>query len=839
MSLAGTLQVTGATTLTGGGSVPNGATVTVVSGGIITFSGTGEINATHILGAAIPSLPVSLECLTYTGAAIAWGTCGSGGSGVTSIGITGNAMAPVFTTSIANPTGAAVITFNLSNSNADTIFGNPTSSSAAPIYFGVSLPLAFGSSLLGCPTCDTSAASLTSNAVVIGGGGQATSTISAATTTTYALFATAGAPAFRAIASSDLPIIPNNLGGLGASFSSATGVVQVVSGTFSASTALANGTTATTQGIGDSTTKVATDQFVLQNAFTNPCTLLGCTIYGGSGGSATALNGPTGPNGVTEVYTSTPSGGAATAPQWSIPGVQLDEQSGTSYTIPATDNYHWVTSANASAVAWSGANMLVNNYAFHGANLLAGTVTYTPASGKVFPGNGSTGLTTQIIPQYWFFEATTDNTNTYMAVMPTISAFPNCNTAGSSALIFTSSTGVIGCNTISGGGSSAFSSITSGTNTTAAMLCGSGCTLGVTGSGTIAATSAPFSGLTPGTNTSITAWEIAPSSTVGGSTPTVYLLGAASETDTGALLKLNTGAASVQPALTVGTANNVQFSVCAQGSGIVVFGSVVPCTSIGTPATGNVIVEANGTNLQALREWAPNASYIGTMNRWNNATAPGTGYQFVQAYAGVTSTDTTNGGGTLVFEVLGNGSIDVGIWNGSVIGTQYGGLGGNFNASSGIPVFTGGSVSVTTTLPNGINIGAATASSLLVTGTLDGQVPVAITTGSTANLGSVYNSGYTFNQNTTAAQAITYTLPTPVPGKQYCVKNSTYGAAPDTGAITLIVANTGTQSLIYNGINSSSGYIVSAGQAGDGACAVAITTTQWEIYVQQGSWNLH
>ena len=674
---------------------------------------------------------------------------------------------------------------------------------------------------------------------MIGGGGQATSTISAATTTTYALFATAGAPAFRAIASSDLPIIPNNLGGLGASFSSATGVVQVVSGTFSASTALANGTTATTQGIGDSTTKVATDQFVLQNAFTNPCTLLGCTIYGGSGGSATALNGPTGPNGVTEVYTSTPSGGSATAPQWSIPGVQLDEQSWHKLHHP---RYRQLSLGNQRQCFSRG--MVRREHAGQQLRLprgepLAGTITYTPASGKVFPGNGSTGLTTQIIPQYWFFESTTDNTNTYMAVMPTISAFPNCNTAGSSALIFTSSTGVIGCNTISGGGSSAFSSITSGTNTTAAMLCGSGCTLGVTGSGTIAATSAPFSGLTPGTNTSTTAWEIAPSSTVGGSTPTVYLLGAASETDTGALLKLNTGAASVQPALTVGTANNVQFSVCAQGSGIVVFGSVVPCTSIGTPATGNIILEANGTNLQALREWAPNASYIGTMNRWNNATAPGTGYQFVQAYAGVTSTDTTNGGGTLVFEVLGNGSIDVGSWNGSVIGTQYGGLGGNFNASSGIPVFTSGSVSVTTTLPNGINLGAATASSLLATGIVDGQAPVAVTTSSTASLGSVYNSGYTFNQEAASATAITYTLPTPAAGKQYCVKNSNNGTAADTGTLELIVANTGTQSIIYNGTESSSGYIISAGQPGDAACVVGISSTQWEAYAQVGTWTLH
>ena len=56
-----------------------------------------------------------------------------------------------------------------------------------------------------CPTCVTSAAALTSNAVVIGGGLQASSTISADTTTTHALFATAGTPAFRALALGDLP----------------------------------------------------------------------------------------------------------------------------------------------------------------------------------------------------------------------------------------------------------------------------------------------------------------------------------------------------------------------------------------------------------------------------------------------------------------------------------------------------------------------------------------------------------------------------------------------------------------------------------------------------------
>ena len=691
MSLAGTLGVTGLTTLTGGASIPSGATVTVASGGVITISGTGEINANYLLGGALPSLSVSAQCLEYTGSAWAFTTCGSGGGGVSTFSA-GN-LSPLFTTSVANPTSAPALSFSLSNANADTILGNPTGSPAGPSFFGVSLPLAFGSSLLGCPTCVTSAASLTSNAVVIGGGGQATSTISVATTTTYALFATAGAPAFRAIASGDLPTIPNTIGGTGQNSSSSTGIAQVLSGTWSFSTALANGTTATTQTIGDSTTKVATDQFVLQNAFTNPCTLLGCTIYGGTGGSATALNGPTGPTGVTEVYTSTPSGGSATAPQWSIPGVQLDEQTGTSYTIPATDNYHWVTANNASNTAWSGANMLVNNYAFHGASLV-GTITYTPASGKIFPGNGSTGLTSQIIPQYWFFESVTDNTNTYMAVMPTISAFTDCHTAGTSAVIFTAATGTFGCNSITGGGSAAFSAITSGTNTTAAMLCGSGCTLGVTGSGTIAATSAPFSGLTPGVNTSTTAWEIAPSATVGGIVPTFYMLGPASETDTGALLKLNTGSSSVQPSLWVGTTGNAQFQVCAQGSGIAVFGSAVPCTSIGSPATGNIIMEASATTVQINREYQASAAYVVAMNQWNTKTAPGTGFQFLQAYAGVTSSDTTSGGGTLVYELLGNGSIDVGTWNATAIAPTYGGTGLDSHTLTGVAQVSSGTWSV-------------------------------------------------------------------------------------------------------------------------------------------------
>lgn len=55
-------------------------------------------------------------------------------------------------------------------------------------------------------------------------------------------------------------------GGTAIDTSASTGVGQVAAGTWSVSTALANGTTATTQTVGDNTTKLATTAFVLANA---------------------------------------------------------------------------------------------------------------------------------------------------------------------------------------------------------------------------------------------------------------------------------------------------------------------------------------------------------------------------------------------------------------------------------------------------------------------------------------------------------------------------------------------------------------------------------------------
>lgn len=133
--------------------------------------------------------------------------------------------------------------------------------------------------------------------------------------------------------------------------------------------------------------------------------------------------GPISPNGVPQVYTSTPSGGVSGPALWGIPGVGVDSQTGTSYTIPITDDVHLVTGNNVAATAWTGF-ALANNYAFSCLNLGAGLITYTPASGVIFPGS----VASQIIPQNWFCLNYIDNNNTFMPVMPTIKAFANTGT---------------------------------------------------------------------------------------------------------------------------------------------------------------------------------------------------------------------------------------------------------------------------------------------------------------------------------------------------------------------------------------------------------------------------
>ena len=78
---------------------------------------------------------------------------------------------------------------------------------------------------------------------------------------------------------------------------------------------------------------------------------------------------------------------------------------------------------------------------------------------------------------------------------------PLCTDSGGNHLNYNTATHLFTCGTSGGtAGSAAFNTITNGTNSSAAMVVGTGSSLGVSGTGTIAATSTPFSGVGAGTN---------------------------------------------------------------------------------------------------------------------------------------------------------------------------------------------------------------------------------------------------------------------------------------------------------------------------------------------------
>jgi hypothetical protein len=141
-------------------------------------------------------------------------------------------------------------------------------------------------------------------------------------------------------------------------------------------------------------------------------------------------------------------------------------------------------------------------------------------------------------------------------------------------------------------------------------------------------------------------------------------------------------------------------------------------------------------------------------------------------------------------------------------------------------------------------IGAATGTSLLVTGIVDGEAPVTLATtsctlGTTSGCNATaYNSGYTFNEQTGAVGTeITFTLPTAAAGKQYCVANDYNGSAANTGILRINTSAAG-QHIRYKGVvGATGGYIRSGGAAGDAACFVGLSATDWNAYVQSGTWT--
>jgi hypothetical protein len=132
-------------------------------------------------------------------------------------------------------------------------------------------------------------------------------------------------------------------------------------------------------------------------------------------------------------------------------------------------------------------------------------------------------------------------------------------------------------------------------------------------------------------------------------------------------------------------------------------------------------------------------------------------------------------------------------------------------------------------------------------GIFDGLAPMTVTNTAACTLGTAsgcsavaYSSGYTFNKEATAATAVTYTLPTAVAGKQFCISNSNNGSAPTTGVLEFLTSASGQFITFTDGTNTATGgNVTSGGAAGDAACVVGVDSTHWQLYVNRGTWTKH
>lgn len=130
-------------------------------------------------------------------------------------------------------------------------------------------------------------------------------------------------------------------------------------------------------------------------------------------------------------------------------------------------------------------------------------------------------------------------------------------------------------------------------------------------------------------------------------------------------------------------------------------------------------------------------------------------------------------------------------------------------------------------------LGAATATSLMATGRVDGTVGTLTSTAAsptTIVVATHGNASYFWNIGDSAANSI-FTLPTAAAGLQYCAKNY-------TGITTVLKFQTSAagQYIDLFGVNTASGGLIkTAGAAGDGMCVVGVDATHWVAYCSYGT----
>ena len=529
----------------------------------------------------------------------------------------------------------------------------------------------------------------------------------------------------------------------------------------------------------------------------NNSTQYSAAYYSAAGNTNTisGIAAPTTPS-IAYILTSTPSGGVATAPTWSIPGIPINAQTGTSYTIANTDRENLVTDSNTGATAitlpQAGSTGFASNFNFALANINTGLVTITPTTSTI------NGNATQIVPNHWISYIYSDNTNYRSGTLPDIAAFPNCVTT---ALQFTSATGVFSCPA-----SFANSALTNSSTTVDGATCtlGSTCTPNVPLNQVISPTGA-IATLADGNNP--LTLNCAQTSNTQACVTVGEITAATGTSDVG--LQLST--------LTTSTAIPLQITQGANGPA----NSNAPALiSITAAAAGGLASASNSGSTGALINLVTGAGSAGGATTGNG----GSGGNFVIStgvggVAGGTATNNGGSGGAFSFTTGAGGN------GGSGAGTA--GNGGNFTVSLGTP---------------GTNSATGTAG---VVGqfAVQGTAPA-----STANASGVA-SGTTFVVSGVAGGATSNAAGTGGVGSISTINSGTGGAGTGTNAvggaggnINLTAANGGASN--GSGVNSNGGNIAmtvgSAGTGGSGtagkAGVVSVTgPTAGLVYYTQGS----
>lgn len=119
-------------------------------------------------------------------------------------------------------------------------------------------------------------------------------------------------------------------------------------------------------------------------------------------------------------------------------------------------------------------------------------------------------------------------------------------------------------------------------------------------------------------------------------------------------------------------------------------------------------------------------------------------------------------------------------------------------------------------------------------------VNTVVDTSATVTVSTTNAAEFHFNENSTAATAITYDLPTAAAGKQFCFSNAYNGSGANTGTLTLQTSAAGQYIIFTDGtLSASDGYVISAGAARDSSCVVGVDSTHWALYTQSGTWTKH